>query len=100
MISLLDSCNFNIKLETQPGYILSLMKTSEQTIKGERVDGGATVQEAQMQVAKSEFDAAAAENEANSLEIELLRAEAAAARRNEAEQRSTETKERINETVA
>ena len=76
------------------------MKTSEQTIKGEKVDGGATVQEAQMQVAKVEFDAAAADNEANNLEIELLKAEAAAQKKNEAEQRSTETKEQINEAIA
>ena len=97
---LLVSCNYNIKLRARFEAILPIMKTSEQTIKGERVDVGASLNEVQMQVSKAEFDAAAAESEERNLEIELLKAEAAAQKKNEAEQRSTETKERINEAVA
>lgn len=76
------------------------MKTSESSIKNERVDAGASLSEAQMKVSKVEFDAAAAENEARSLQIELLKAEAAAERKHEAQEKGRETKEKIGEAVA
>ncbi|HVZ66722.1 MAG TPA: hypothetical protein VG917_00500 [Patescibacteria group bacterium] len=76
------------------------MKTSEQSIKGSKIENGATLSEARMQVAKVEFDAASAENEERNLEIELLKAEAAKERKEQAERQGRETKEKIGEAVA
>ena len=99
MKCLLGSYGFNIKPKAGIGHILPLMKTSEQSIKGEAIDRGASLSEAQMKVTKAEFDAAAAESEARNLEIELLKAEAAAEKKQEAEERGRETKDKISERV-